>query len=263
MIRNLINHLSELQASHAVLWQLVRQQLILRYRRTALGYLWTLISPLLMMSVTAIVFATIFKMSLKNYAVFLFAGMIPWNCFSSIITQSAESFINNEGLIKKIYLPKIIFPLSISLGILIDSALSFIALFFIIFCIGGQLSWALLFIPIAYLLLFFFSFGITLITSIATVFFRDLQHVILIIMQAWFFLTPVMYKNEALAGGKLAWLVGLNPLVPFIEMFRAPLYSATLPGSTTIAGAAVLALGALSIGLLFFLFQEKKIVFRL
>lgn len=262
MIKNLINHLSEVQANRAVLWQLVRQQLILRYRRTALGYLWTLINPLLMMSVTAVVFATLFKQDLKTYTVFLFAGMIPWNCFSAIVAQSGGSFINNEGLIKKIYLPKIIFPLSISLGILIDSALSFIALFLIIFAIGAQLSWALLFIPIAYLLLFFFSVGIALITSIATVFFRDLQHVILIAMQAWFFLTPVMYKNDALAG-KVAWLVGLNPVVPFIELFRAPLYAGTLPSATAITSTAVFALGSLSIGLLFFLLQEKKIVFRL
>lgn len=262
MIKNLVSHLSEVQANRAVLWQLVRQQLILRYRRTALGYLWTLISPLLMMSVTAVVFAALFKLDLKTYAVFLFAGMIPWNCFSSIVTQSGGSFINNEGLIKKIYLPKIIFPLSVALGILIDSALSFIALFLIIFAIGGQISWALLFIPIAYLLLFFFSVGIALVTSIATVFFRDLQHVIPIAMQALFFLSPVLYKNEALSG-KVAWLVGLNPLVPLIELFRAPLYSATLPSATTIASTALFTLGSFSIGLLFFLFQEKKIVFRL
>jgi ABC-type polysaccharide/polyol phosphate export permease len=95
--------------------QLVMQQLILRYRRTALGYLWTLINPLLMMSVTAIVFAFLFKIDLKTYTVFLFAGMIPWYCFSSIVTRSGGSIINNEGLIKKIYLPKIIFPLGVSL----------------------------------------------------------------------------------------------------------------------------------------------------
>lgn len=262
MIKNLINHLKELQASRAVLRQLVRQQLTLRYRRTALGYLWTLLNPILMMSVTAVVFSTLFKMDLKTYAVFLFAGMIPWNCFASIVTQSGGSFINNEGLIKKIYLPKMIFPLSVSLGILIDSTLSFIALFLIIFAIGGQLSWALLFIPIAFLLLFFFSLGIAFITSIVTVFFRDLQHIIIIVMQAWFFLTPVMYKNEALTG-KIAWLVKFNPVVPFIELFRAPLYSASLPSTTVLTNTLVFTFGSLLIGLLFFLFQEKKIVFRL
>src|SRR3990172_2110847 len=120
MIKDLINRLSELQANRAVLRQLVSQQLILRYRRTALGYLWTLINPLLMMSVMAVVFATLFKSDLRTFTVFLFAGMIPWNFFSSVVTQSGTSFINNEGLIKKIYLPKIVFPLSITFALLID-----------------------------------------------------------------------------------------------------------------------------------------------
>ncbi|WP_202634504.1 ABC transporter permease [Rugosibacter aromaticivorans] len=254
--------LFELYGSRNVLSQLVSQQLILRYRRTALGYLWTLINPLLMMSVMALVFATLFKADLKTFAVFLFAGMIPWNFFSSVVTQSGTSFINNEGLIKKIYLPKAIFPLSIAFALLIDSGLSFLALFVIILTIGGSLSWAVLFIPVAFLLLFFFALGIGLIMSIATVFFRDLQHVILIAMQGLFFLTPILYKHNALAG-KVGWLVGLNPVVPFIELFRAPLSQAVLPGIGIILQATVISFSAMAIGLFVFLRQQKKIVFRL
>ncbi len=254
--------LGEVHDSRHVLSQLVSQQLILRYRRTALGYLWTLVNPLLMMSVMAMVFATLFKADLKTFAVFLFAGMIPWNFFSSVVTQSGTSFINNEGLIKKIYLPKVIFPLSITLALLIDSALSFLALFVIIIIIGGSLTWAVLFIPIAYLLLFFFALGMGLIMSVATVFFRDLQHVILIAMQGLFFLTPILYRPDELVGN-LAWLVRLNPVVPFIELFRAPLYLASLPASNVILEAALLSLSAMSLGLWVFLRQQKKIVFRL
>lgn len=254
--------LSELSNSRGVLSQLVSQQLILRYRRTALGYLWTLINPLLMMSVMALVFATLFKADLKTFAVFLFAGMIPWNFFSSVVTQSGTSFINNEGLIKKIYLPKAIFPLSIAFALLIDSLLSFLALFVIILFLGGSLSWSVLFIPVAFVLLFFFALGLGLIVSIATVFFRDLQHVILIAMQGLFFLTPILYKKDALAG-KVAWLVDLNPVAPFIELFRAPLYQATLPSNSIILQAVVISFSAMAIGLLVFLRQEKNIVFRL
>lgn len=259
---NARSFLRELYGSRYVLSQLVSQQLILRYRRTALGYLWTLINPLLMMSVMALVFATLFKADLKTFTVFLFAGMIPWNFFSSVVAQSGTSFINNEGLIKKIYLPKAIFPLSIAFALLIDSTLSFLALFAIIIIIGGSLSWAVLFIPIAYLMLFFFTLGIGLITSVATVFFRDLQYVILIAMQGLFFLTPILYKHDALAG-KVAWLVGLNPVVPFIELFRAPLYLASLPSSSVILQAVLLSLSSMAIGLFVFLRQEKRIVFRL
>ena len=254
--------LSELYNSRNVLSQLVSQQLILRYRRTALGFLWTLVNPLLMMSVMAFVFSTLFNADLKTFTVFLFAGMIPWNFFSSVVTQSGNSFINNEGLIKKIYLPKGIFPLSIAIALLIDNVLSFLALFVIIITIGGSLSWAVLFIPIAYLMLFFFTLGVGLIMSVATVFFRDLQHITLIIMQGLFFVTPILYKQDRLTG-KIAWLVDFNPLVPFIDLFRAPLSQASLPSSNVILQAALLSLAAMAIGLFVFLRQEKKIVFRL
>tara|TARA_R110001592_G_scaffold363300_1_gene683450 strand:- start:32194 stop:32982 length:789 start_codon:yes stop_codon:yes gene_type:complete len=252
----------ELSSSRNVLWQLVAQQLILRYRRTALGYLWTLINPLLMMSIMALVFSTLFNADLKTFAVFLFTGMIPWNFFSSVVTQSGTSFINNEGLIKKIYLPKIIFPLSITSALLIDTIFSFFALFIIILILDSPLSWALLFIPIAFLLLFVFTLGIGLITSIATVYFRDLQYVILIIMQALFFLTPILYKPEALKG-KVAWLITLNPVVPFIDLFRAPLYLGSLPSQSTIVLSILFSLASITVGLIIFLWQEKKIVFRL
>jgi len=253
---------SELYGSRSVLQQLIAQQLILRYRRTLLGYLWTFINPFMMMSVMAVVFSALFKADLKTFAVFLFAGMIPWNFFSSVVTQSGTSFINNEGLIKKIYLPKIIFPLSIAIALLIDSALSFAALFLIIIALGGSLSWSLLFLPISFLLLFLFAMGFGLIMSVATVYFRDLQHVILIAMQGLFFLTPILYKQDALAG-KIAALVALNPITPFIALFRMPLIEAAVPSAHLFAQATTIATTTIAVGLFIFIRQEKQIVFRL
>lgn len=245
-----------------VLWQLVRQFLTLRYRRTALGYVWTLINPLMMMSVTAVVFATLFKLDLATYAVFLFAGMVPWNFFSMTVTQSCTSFIHNEGLIKKIYLPKIVFPLSLAIGMAVDSFLALMALFLLVVLFGAPLTPALLFVPVAYALLFTFTFGVALIASVATVFFRDLQYVISVVMQAWFFLTPVMYRHDALAG-KVAAVVALNPMVAFIELFRAPLYLGQWPSLQAVGVAAAVAVCALALGVLILLRQEKHIVFRL
>lgn len=253
---------SELSSSRDVVYQLITQQLILRYRRTALGYLWTLISPLLMMSIMAVVFSSLFKTDLKDFTIFLFAGMIPWTFFNAVVTQSGPAFIANEGLIKKIYIPKIVFPLSVACALLVDSTLSFIALFLIILSLGGSLSAPVFFIPVAFFLLFMFAFGIGLIMSVATIFFRDLQHVILIIMQGLFFLSPVLYKQSALSGS-IGWIINLNPIIPFIELFRAPLYQAQLPASDILMQAIILALASLATGLIIFLRQEKKIVFRL
>jgi ABC-2 type transport system permease protein/lipopolysaccharide transport system permease protein len=262
MIEKLKRSASEIYTSRAVLSRLVRQQLTLRYRRTVLGYLWTLVNPLLMMSVMAMVFSTIMKEDVKVFTVFLFAGMIPWTCFSSIVVQSGGAFINNEGLIKKIYLPKILFPLSISLGVLIDSALSFFALFVIILAVGGEVSRALFFIPVAYLLVFMFSLGVGLMAAVATVFFRDLQYVIQILMQGLFFLTPVLYKKDMLSG-VVADLVAFNPVVPFVELFRAPLSHASLPADDVIIKALVISIVSIVLGLGTLLAQEKKVVFRL
>jgi ABC-type polysaccharide/polyol phosphate export permease len=245
-----------------VLVQLVRQFLTLRYRRTALGFLWTLVNPLLMMSVTAVVFATLFKLDLATYAVFLFAGLVPWNLFSMTVTQSCTAFIHNEGLIKKIYLPKILFPLSLCLGMVIDSMLSLIALFILVVAFGAPLTISLLFIPVAYVLLLVFVLGVSLVASVATVFFRDLQYVIGVLLQAWFFLTPIMYRPDALSG-RVAAAVKLNPMSSFIELFRAPLHLGQWPSSHAIAVALVVSLASLCLGLYCLARQERNIVFRL
>lgn len=260
--RNIFLSVVEIKKYQYVLYQLVRQQLILRYRRTLFGYFWTLLNPILMMTVTAVVFSSLFKLDLRTFAVFLFAGMIPWNLFNATVTQSSTAFIYNESLIKKIYLPKILFPLSISLSVLIDSFLSFCALLLIILVIGGKFSVALLFIPVAYFLLFIFCLGIALFISVVTVFFRDIQYVIGIALQALFFLTPVIYKTNSLAG-KVGWIVDANPMGLFIDLFRYPIDSGTLPDVHTFLFASFISAISLILGCVFFFSQQNKIVFRL
>jgi ABC-2 type transport system permease protein/lipopolysaccharide transport system permease protein len=262
MIRALGIMIQEVSAARSVLVQLTRQQLILRYRRTMLGYLWTLVNPLLMMTITALVFSNLFKADLKTFAIFMFAGMVPWNFFNAMVVQSANTFIINEGLIKKIYLPKILFPLSIACATLVDSVLSLAALSLIIMAIGAEPSWALLFLPVAYVLTFFFALGISMIISVATVFYRDLQHMIAIAMQALFFLTPIIYDKTAIIGG-VSVLLELNPVTPFIELFRSPIRYGEWPDGMVVLHASAIALASLAVGLLFFLRLEKKIVFRL
>ena len=262
MIAGLTEQWNELRSHGYVLWQLVRQQLILRYRRTILGYFWTLINPLLMMSVTAFVFSTLFKVPLRDYAVFLFSGMIAWNSFSSTVFQSCHAFINNEGLIKKIYLPKILFPLGVSVGTSIDTIFSFVSLFVIILVLGGKISVALLMLPLSFLLLFVFSLGIGLVMSVLTVFFRDLLYIITIMLQAMFFLTPVLYDKKML-GGPASFLMQVNPLVPFIDIFRAPLAYGLMPPMESLVLCVIFAVVSLAIGLLVFSMNEKKIVYRL
>ncbi len=255
-------YVREIREHRSVLFQLVRQQITLRYRRTFLGYLWTLLNPLLMMGVTSVVFSAIFKMDLKSYAVFLFSGIIAFNLFATVVTQSGQALIGNEQLIKKIYIPKILFPLATSTALLIDSLLMFLSLFLIVVAIGGHITPALFAILPAYLLLFTFSFGLALIFSVSAVYFRDLQHVIGIFMQALVFLSPVYYKPEALSG-KVEWAMQLNPLTQFIEMFRLPIFMGEFPSARSVMLSAAFAAVSIVVGLLFFRRHERLVAFRM
>lgn len=254
--------ITELFSNWPLLSQLIRQQMILRYRRTLLGYCWTLINPLMMIFIMGLIFSSLFKEDILKYTAFLFAGMIPWNFINNVVNQTGFAYINNEGLIKKIYIPKLIFPVSIVIILFVDTLLSFLVLFLLIIILGGKISWVFLFTPIALLILFIFALGISLIISILAVFFRDLQYILTVVMQGLFFLTPVIYIKDTLPNS-LDLLISLNPLTPFIEIFRLPISYRLMPDYSTLFIAISISLVTFIMGLTLFLSREKKIVFRL
>lgn len=262
MYKDIREYILQIYECRNLLYQLVRLQIILRYRRTLLGYLWTLVTPLLMMSVTSIVFSAIFKMDLKTYAIFLFSGVIAFNLFSTTVVQSGQSLIGNEQLIKKIFIPKILFPLANSLAVLIDSFLMFLSLMIIIYVIGGPMTTKIFFVLPAYLLLFTFSFGIALIFCVVAVYFRDMQHLIGVLMQALIFLSPVYYKTDSFAG-KVEWIISINPLTQFITLFRSPIYQGVLPDTFSICLSVVYAGLSLTLGLWYFGKHQKFVAFRM
>jgi ABC-type polysaccharide/polyol phosphate export permease len=241
---------------------LVRQQLVLRYRRSTLGFFWTLLNPLMMMAVSSIVFSSIFKFQLKDYVFFMFSGMVPWLYFSNCISQTSASLLNNEGLIKKVFLPKTLFPLSTSIFLLIDSMFGLIALFIVGLFIGVQASWALLFIPVALVVLYIFTLGLGLLLSTIVVYFRDIQQIVNVGLQALYFLTPIMYPISAVSP-RLASVLYLNPMYYFVEMFRYPLYQASWPPVETVAICISLAVVSFMVGNFVFRSRQNDFVFRL
>lgn len=245
-----------------VLWLLVRQQLVLRYRRSTLGFFWTLLNPLMMMTVSSIVFSSIFKFQLKDYVFFMFSGMVPWLYFSNCVAQTSASLINNEGLIKKVFLPKTLFPLSTSIFLLIDSLFGLVALFIVGLFVGVQAGWALLFIPVALVILYIFTLGLGLLLSTVVVYFRDIQQIVNVGLQALYFLTPIMYPISAVSPRLASWLY-LNPMYYFVEMFRYPLYQAAWPPLQTVTICVVLAISSFLIGNFVFRSRQNDFVFRL
>ena len=234
----------------------------MRYRRTIFGFLWTLLNPLLNMAVIATVFSIVMKFQIRDYSIFLFSAVIPWGFFSNSISQCSSALLANEGIFKKIYLPKQIFITANVVSVLVDSLLSTVCLFFIALYFGAQLSSALFFLPVSFFLLFMFSYGLGLIFSILSVFLRDVQYLIGVILQALYFMTPIIYPVSAVPE-EFRWVFTWNPMFYFVDLFRDPIYNATLPQMESLQLCIAFALVSFVLGIFIFKVNDRKIMFRL
>lgn len=242
--------------------QLVRQYVSLRYRRTALGFLWTLVNPLLTMAVTSVVFSLMMRFPLQGFAVFLFSGLIPWTLFSTCMLQGGQTLIENEALIKKIYVPRQTLVMARCTSLLIDAMLSFASLFLIALVIGAHFTSALMVLPLAFLLTFVFACGMALITSVASVFLRDTQQILAIVMQAGYYLTPIIYP-VSIVPERFRWLFQINPMHYFVELFRYPIYEGIFPPMQTLLVSMALAAASALVGLFVFTRYDREVIFRL
>lgn len=245
-----------------VLRHLVNQYVSLRYRRTALGFLWTLVNPLLTMAVTAFVFSLMMRMPLKGFAVFLFSGLIPWMLFSGCLVQGGASLIENEALIKKIYIPKQTLVVARCTGLLVDAVLSFACLFLIAIVLGAPISFNLLFLPVAFFLTYVFATGVALMMSLMSVFLRDTQQIVGILLQAGYFLTPIIYPMSIVPPQYHPFMKA-NPMYYFVDLFRMPIYEARLPSVETLVITALYAAASLMLAILMYRRYENEVIFRL
>ena len=197
----------ELRKFWPVIQNLVTQDLRVRYHRSVLGFFWTLLNPILMMTTLALVFSQLMgsvEQGPSKYAIYLFAGMVPWTFLSGCLSECSYCIITNEGLIRKIYLPKLVFPLTRVLTNLTTFVLSMGALFLLLVPLEARFSAALLALPLAVALLALFSLGLGLILATLNTFFRDAGHLVGVILQAWYFATPIIYRAVFVAGGSKA-----------------------------------------------------------
>ena len=180
-----------------VVQNMVVQELRVRYQRSFLGFVWTLLNPILMMAILSWVFSHLMERdAFPHYPLFLFAGMVPWSFLSISLSDCAFAIINNEGLIRKIYLPKMVFPLARVLIALVTFLLTLSALFVLLFPLGARPSFSLLFLPVAIGLLAAFTLGLGLIVATLNTFYRDCGHLIAVVLQAWYFATPILFPIE-------------------------------------------------------------------
>ncbi len=250
----------ELMEYKELLKNLIYQDLQVRYRNSVLGLIWTLLHPLLSLLVLYAVFSRIARFpGMRNYAMFLFAGIVPWTFFSQLANQSLNAVLSKRRLIGKIYLPKIIFPISLTLSNSIN--FGFFLLTYLVICaftnIGLQKS--IVFLPIPILMLMSFSLGVSFLLSSLNIFFRDFTHLTGILLQILFYVSPILYPISIT--GKYKPLFMLNPLYFIIVNFRAAIYDGKPPDAIELWGGLAICIGTLLFGLWVFGKLERKFIY--
>ncbi len=247
-----MNTIKELYAYRQMIFSLVRKDLRGRYKGSVLGFLWTFINPLLQLVVYTIVFSFILPTNIDRYYLYLFVGLIPWIFFSSSITVGAASVVAQKDLIKKIYFPRMVIPISYVTSCFVNMLLCFIVIFAVVIVSGTGLNFAaLLTLPVIMAVEYILALGMAMLTSAVTVYFRDLEHILGIISMAWMYMTPIMY-TKSIVPDELLPIFNLNPMTHVIECYRAVLYYKQIPDLTTLLSAAGLGVLFLILGGLVF-----------
>ncbi|HEX2694648.1 MAG TPA: ABC transporter permease [Acidobacteriota bacterium] len=254
--------LRELYEFRELLGNLVVNELKLRYRNSALGFLWTILNPLAYLAVLSVVFSRVFRFEIPNYTVFLFSGLVAWASIQQTVIIATPSIVANQGFIRRVYVPKLVFPLSNVLARYVDHVILTVILFGAMAVFRAPFSWSLLFLPIALLLNFAFSLGCVLVATTAHIRIRDIEHIVPIGFQILFFATPILYTVDVLPHG-LRPLLLLNPVYYFVQAFRYPVAYASIAPGWVLGRAALLAAAALVIGLYVFFRKEKEFVYHL
>lgn len=240
----------ELYDYREMIMSLVHRELRGRYKGNALGFLWNFINPLLQLLVYTLVFSVIMRNGIKDYYLYLFVALIPWIFFSTSISSGCNCIMNSADMVKKIYFPREVLPISFVASQFVNMLLSFVVLFAVLIVSGKGLAFVpLLYLPLIMLVEFVLALGMTLLFSAITVYLRDVGNILSIISMAWQFMTPVMYGREQVPE-RLLWLFDLNPMTSVIEAYRDILYYQQIPQLSTLAiavafGAFFLVLGAI------------------
>lgn len=235
--------------------ELVKKDFKFKYRRSRLGILWSLLNPLLMIMVLSIVFSTLFNHHTPNYILYLLTGKLIFDFFSESTSSAMRAINGNASLIRKIYVPRYLFPISKSIFSLINLTFTLIILFVIMLFSKIQWFWTVLLFPLPILYLFIFAVGFGLLLSAYAVFFKDLNHIYSVVITAWMYLTPIIYPIDIIPD-KYRTIIEANPMYYYISLFR----DIVLNGSFGDLNTHLICMGVslLSLALGLFVFQKKQ-----
>lgn len=230
---NLRHKLHELRQYRYLLFNLVLRDLKARYKNSVLGILWSVLNPLFLMLVFTILFTVLGNNQIRQYPIFVLVGLIPWNFFSGSLISGTTAITGNSSLVKKVYFPRELLPVSALLSNLVNFFFAFAVLIVFLYIFGIGLTVHALWVPAILLTQLIFTLGLALLLGSLTVFYRDVLMILEVVMLAWFFLTPVFYSLEMF--GDTATLFGitfnpaqvmrwLNPMASIIDGYRTVLW---------------------------------------
>ena len=244
--------IKELWHYREMIISLVKRDLKGRYKGSVMGFLWTMINPLLQLAVYTFVFSVIMPSGVERFYLFLFVALVPWLFFSTCLSTGTTVIFAQQEMVKKIYFPRQILPISFTISQFVNMLLSFVVIFIVLIFSGIKFNFkALACLPIIMLVQFILCLGITFVVSALTVYLRDLEYILSIISMAWMYLTPILYPIENVPEAYRG-ICYINPMTSIIVAYRDILYSSKVPEMGTLVIAVFMGILLLAIGLVYF-----------
>lgn len=234
----------------------VKKEIRGKYKGSFLGVLWSFVNPLLMVLVYAIVFPYIMKVQEKNYLIFLIVAIIPWNFFTTVINQGATSILINSNIIKKVYFPREILPISVVTSGLVNFFISCIIIVIFIAFSGIGFSYYILLLPIIAIIQYMLSLGFVFALSAIDIYVRDAEYIVNFILMMLFYGTPILY-NATMFPEKVRWILHINPMTHIVNAYRDIFYNKTLPNMEALGIVAIVSFFVMVLGYQIFKKLEK------
>ncbi len=228
-----------------------------KYKKSFLGVLWSFLNPLFQLLIYALVFPFILKSEVDNYIVFLIVALMPWNFFNMTILQSAASIVTNGGIIKKVYFPREILPISTATSNLLNFLITGIIVFAALLISGVGIGPSIIVLPIIVLIQYILQLGLAFIFSSITVYVRDVEYLLNVFMMLMFYLCPIVYSANMIPS-KLLPLFKLNPMFHIIGYYRSILYYKEFPNMLNVFLLFIACVGIMIVGYLIFRKCKKR-----
>jgi len=249
-----IQRIRNIYAYKDMIYSLVRRELRGRYKGSVLGFLWTYINPLCQVIVYSMVFSVIFRVNIDKFYLYLIIGMMPWTFFNTSVQGGSTCIRAQSDMVKKIYFPREVIPISYVTSAFVNMLLSFI----IVLISGYWFNFkALIFLPLIIIFEYMLALGIAFIVSAITVYFRDLEQIMGVVMMAWIYVTPIMYNMDYVPE-QYRKLVVLNPMTPIVEVYHQILYYRIIPTTNYLLLAFIESIIVLILGFVIFAKMDRN-----